>query len=165
VKHDGFRILAHKEGARVKVWSRRGADFADRFSMIAEAVRGLSADEALIDGDAVVFRPDGKSDFIALLTKAGGIKASLVAFDLLRLDGTDLRQRPLEARWEALARFVNGVGGVLFSEALTMEGATVFGKACDLGLEGIVSKRIGSLYRSGRCSGWRKCKNFAFVRT
>jgi ATP-dependent DNA ligase len=75
VKHDGFRILARKQGARVEVWSRRGAVFNDRFPRIAEAVGALPVDNALIDGEAVVFLPDGHSDFAALLTKAGGEQA------------------------------------------------------------------------------------------
>ena len=61
IKHDGFRILAWKQGERVKVWSRRGIDFTGRFSRVADAVRGVSADEAIIDGEAVVFRDDGRS--------------------------------------------------------------------------------------------------------
>ena len=95
IKHDGFRILAWKQGERVQVWSRRGADFTGRFSRIAEAVRGLSADEAMIDGEAVVFLDDGQSDFHALFTKQGWEQAALVAFDLLCLSGDDLRQ----TRW------------------------------------------------------------------
>jgi bifunctional non-homologous end joining protein LigD len=83
VKHDGFRILAWKRGERVLVWSRR-ADFTNRFQRIADAVRGLPADEAMIDGEAVVFQDDGRSDFHALLTKRGWLTASFVAFDLLR---------------------------------------------------------------------------------
>ena len=86
IKHDGFRILARKQGKRVLVWSRRGADFTDRFSRIADAMRGLPVGEALIDGEAVVFRDDGRSDFHALLTKRGGLMALLVAFDLLRFE-------------------------------------------------------------------------------
>ena len=104
VKHDGFGILARKQGERVKIWSRRGADFTDRFSRIAESVRGLPADEALIDGEAVVFQDDGRSDFHALLTKRGWLIAVFLAFDLLRLNGDDLRQRLLEKRRQALAR-------------------------------------------------------------
>ena len=106
VKHDGFRILARKQGERVEVWSRRGALFNDRFPRIAEAVGALPVDNALIDGEAVVFLPDGHSDFAGLLTKAGGEQASFVAFDLLGLEGDDLRQRPLEERRDALARLV-----------------------------------------------------------
>jgi ATP-dependent DNA ligase len=87
IKHDGFRVLARKQSERVCVWSRRGADFTHRFPAIAEAVRSLDADQALIDGEAVVQRIDGRSDFRALMTNRGGAQASLVAFDLLRLDG------------------------------------------------------------------------------
>jgi bifunctional non-homologous end joining protein LigD len=164
VKHDGFRILAWKHGRRATVWSPRGADFTGRFPGIAEAVRGLDADMALIDGEAVVLRHDGRSDFRALLTKGGGARASLVAFDLLRLEGGSLGLRPIEARREKLMRLVAGVGGILFSEALATEGAVVFTKACELGLEGIVSKREGSFYRSGPSRNWLKTKNPNFIR-
>jgi hypothetical protein len=103
--------LAWKQGERVTVWSRRGADFTGRFSRIADAVRGLSADEAMIDGEALVFLDDGQSDFHALLTKHGWEQAALVAFDLLRLGGDDLQQRPLEKRREALMRLDAKRGG------------------------------------------------------
>jgi bifunctional non-homologous end joining protein LigD len=165
IKHDGFRILARKQGAKVTLWSRRGTDLTDRMPQITEAVRGLPADEALIDGEAVVFRQDGLSDFEALLTRSGGERASLVAFDLLRLDGRDIRENRLEDRRQALKRLAAGVDGILFSESVEGEGALVFAKACELGLEGIVSKRAGSVYRSGACKSGLKTKNTAFVRT
>ena len=164
VKHDGFRIQVRKLGGRAKVWSRRGADFTDRFATIAEAVRGLDVERALIDGEAVVLREDGRSDFAALMTKRGRFMASLIAFDLLRLEGDDWRERPIEKRREALARLIVGVEGVLFSEALAAEGPVVFKSACELGLEGIVSKRAGSLYKSGPSRNWLKTKNANFVR-
>jgi bifunctional non-homologous end joining protein LigD len=156
-----------KQGERVQVWSRRGADFTDRFQRIADAVRGLSADEAIIDGEAVVFLDDGRSDFHALMTKRGWLVAAFVAFDLPRLNGDDLRQRPLEKRREALARLIakRRGDGILFSEALAEEGAVVFAKACEMGLEGIVSKRHGSFYKSGRSRNWLNTKNPDFVRT
>ena len=134
---------------------------------IADAVRGLAADAAVINGEAVVFRDDGRSDFVALLTKRGWLMASFVAFDLLHLGGDDLRQRPLEARREALMRLVakRRGDGILFNEALAEEGAVVFAKACELGLEGIVSKRAGSLYRSGQSRNRLKTKNPDFIRT
>jgi bifunctional non-homologous end joining protein LigD len=72
IKHDGFRILALKQGERIQIWSRRGADFTYRFPRIAEAVRGLAADQALIDGESGLLRDDGRSDFRALMTKRGG---------------------------------------------------------------------------------------------
>jgi bifunctional non-homologous end joining protein LigD len=98
------------------VWSRRAADFTDRFQRIADAVRGLPVDQA---------QDDGRGDFHALLTKRGWLIAAFVAIDLLRLDGDDLRQRPLEARREALMRLIakRRGDGILFSEALVEEGA------------------------------------------
>ena len=164
VKHDGFRILARKHGERVEVWSRRGALFNDRFPRIAEAVGALPVDNALIDGEAVTFLPDGHSDFGALRTKEGGERASFVAFDLLDLEGDDYRDRPLEERREALARLVHGAAGVQFSEALSADGPLVFAHACKLGLEGIVSKRVGSRYRSGTSRNWLKVLNPEFAR-
>jgi bifunctional non-homologous end joining protein LigD len=164
MKHDGFRILARKQGARVEVWSRRGALFNDRFPRIAEAVGSLPVDNALIDGEAVVFLPDGHSDFAGLRTKAGGEQASFVAFDLLNLEGDDLRERPLEERRDALARLVVGADAIRFSEALATEGAVVFAHACRLGLEGIVSKRAGSRYKSGPSRNWLKCLSPEFQR-
>jgi bifunctional non-homologous end joining protein LigD len=165
VKHDGYRILARKEGERVTLRTRHGTPFTDRLPRIAGAVRKLPAWSALIDGEAVAFRPDGLSDFGALRTKAGGARACLVAFDLLNLDGDDLRRHPLEERRDRLQRLVAaGVAGIRFSEAIEAEGAVVFAKACKMGLEGIVSKRVGSLYRSGASRSWLKSKNPAFVR-
>jgi len=132
----GFRILARKQGERVLLWSRRGADFTDRFHRIADAVRGLNADDALIDGEAVVFQDDGRSDFHALLTKRGWMEAAFVAFDILRLNAEDMRQRPLQKRRGALMRLIvkRHGDGILFCEALAADGAVVLPKVCELGL-------------------------------
>jgi ATP-dependent DNA ligase len=123
----------------------------------------LPVDNALVDSEAVVFLPDGHSDFAALLTKAGGEQASFVAFDLLSL-GDDLRDRSLEERRDALAQLVAGVDDIRFSESVADDGALVFAKARELGLEGIVSKRAGSRYRSGASRNWLKCLNPDFQR-
>jgi ATP-dependent DNA ligase len=88
----------------------------------------------------------------------------LVAFDLLNLNGEDFRQRPIEERRGALSPLIAGVHCILFSDALMAEGALVFAKACELGLEGIVSKRAGSRYSSGNSRQWLKSKNPAFAR-
>ena len=139
------------------MWTRHGANFTDRLPRIAEAVRSLPGESAPVDGEAVAFRPDGQSDFGALRAKAGGSQACLVAFDLLALDGEDLRHRPLEERRKRLARLIAaGADGVVFGEALATEGALVFAKACALGLEGIVSKRVSSLYWRGNSRQWLK---------
>ncbi len=92
-------------------------------------------------------------------------EASLVAFDLLGLAGEDLRHHPLEERRDKLARLIAGVEGLVFSEAIEGEGAVVFAHACEMGIEGIVSKRAGSFYRSGTSRSWLKSKNPVFVRT
>jgi bifunctional non-homologous end joining protein LigD len=164
MKHDGFRILARKHGERVEVWSRRGVLFNARFPNIAGAVAALPVENALIDGEAVTLLPDGHSDFGGLRTKEGGERAWFVAFDLIDLEGHDLRDRPLEERREALARLVHGSAGVRFSEALSADGPVVFAHACKLGLEGIVSKRAGSRYRSGTSRNWLKVLNPGFER-
>jgi len=106
VKHDGYRIIARKDGSRVSLWSRYGTNFTDRLPKIAEAVCSLAADTALIDGEAVAVRPDGHSDFAALRTKTGSARACLVAFDILTLNREDFRQRPIEERRAALSPLV-----------------------------------------------------------
>ena len=164
VKHDGYRLLARKEGLRVKLWTRHGTDFTDRFPRIAAAVRGLPIEHVLIDGEAVALRPDGHSDFDALRTKAAAATAGYVAFDLLQIDGKDIRQQRLEDRRAELERIVKGADAILFSESIAAEGVLVFAKACEMGLEGIVSKRVGSMYWSGRARNWTKAKNPAFQR-
>jgi bifunctional non-homologous end joining protein LigD len=166
VKHDGYRILARKQGQQVTIWTRRGTDYTDKFPRIAAAVRSLGADEALIDGEAVVLRFDGRSDFEALLTRDGARQASYIAFDLLRLNGKDIRLSAIEKRRAALKQLIgNDADGVILSEAIEAEGALAFAKACEMGLEGIVSKRAGSFYKSGHGPQWKKCKNPGFVRT
>jgi bifunctional non-homologous end joining protein LigD len=155
IKHDGYRIIAHKEEGRVTLRSRHGTNFTDRLPKVAEAVCSSAADSALIDGEAVTFRSDGHSDFAALRTNAGSARARLVAFDLLSLNGAGCRQRPLEERRDELSQLVHGVDNIVFSEALSAEGVLVFAKACEMGLEGIVSKRAGSRYRSGNSRQWR----------
>jgi bifunctional non-homologous end joining protein LigD len=111
VKHDGCRILARKQGERGTLWTRRGTDYTDKLLGIAQAVRSLRADEALIDGEAVVFRPDGRSDFSVLMTKRGGAQASFVAFDLERLNRGNLCLRPIEERRIVLLRLVRRSAG------------------------------------------------------
>ena len=164
MKHDGYRLIARKDAGRVVLWSRYGTDFTNKLPRIAEAVARLTVDNALIDGEAVVFRPDGHSDFVALRTKVGGELASLVAFDLLSLKGRDLRQQPLADRREALEPLVAGVDSIQFSTNFAGDGAVVFAHACKLGLEGIVSKRVSSRYHSGTSRNWLKRLNPEFKR-
>ncbi len=163
IKHDGYRLIARKERDAMRLWSRYGTDFTDSMKSIVRSVASLPAKSAVIDGEAVVLRRDGHSDFEALRTRAAA-RSTYVVFDLLHLDGRDLRQRPLEERRALLADLVADAEGILFSEAIDATGDVVFDAACRMGLEGIVSKRLGSPYQSGRARFWLKTKNCRFVR-
>ncbi len=133
-------------------------------TQIAKAIRALPVDNALLDGEAVVLLPDGHSEFEALKTTSGAARATLVAFDLLHLDGRNVRGEPLESRPAALQGLLDNAENILFSEALSAEGALVFEGVYRLGLEGIVSKRLSRSYRSGRSKDWVKTKNPDFQR-
>ena len=102
---------------------------------------------------------------LTLRTKRGAERASFVAFDLLRIEREDRRKLALEVRRAQLESLVAGINAITFSEAIYGEGAIVFAKACEMGLEGIVSKRLGGAYSSGPCRNWVKVKNPAFSRT
>ena len=153
-------IISLKVAASVGI--SNGTDFTAKLPRIAEAVRSLPIDDALLDGEAVVLRPDGHSDFGALRTKRGAERASFVAFDLLRIEREDRRKLALEVRRAQLESLVAGIDTITFSEAIYGKGAIVFAKACEMGLEGIVSKRLGSVYSIGACWNWVKAKNPAF---
>src|SRR6516165_5797389 len=101
IKHDGFRFVCWRAGDRVRVFSRQGNDWTDRVPLIAEALQALPVKSVIVDGEGVVCRPDCVSDFDLL--RAGSREAFLCAFDLLELDGTDLRREPWETRRARLA--------------------------------------------------------------
>jgi ATP-dependent DNA ligase len=127
---------------------------------VAEAVRALKADEVVLDGEAMAHCKDGFPDFHGLRSQGGGAGASLFAFDLLRLNGEDLRPLQLEERRARLRNALRGSGKALrFSEHLEGDGPDIFRHACALGLEGIVSKRRDARYRPGRSLTWLKVKN------
>ena len=107
--------------------------------------------------------PDGLTDFEALRRRGAGDIAVLYAFDLMELDGNDLRGLPIETRRATLASLLRNPGAVRFSDHILANGPDVFAHACRLGAEGIVSKRLGSPYRSGPCSTWIKVRNPASI--
>ncbi|HEX8165196.1 MAG TPA: DNA ligase [Beijerinckiaceae bacterium] len=165
LKHDGFRILARRDGGRVRLWSRSARDHGAAFTAIASALGRLAGD-AVIDGEAVAHSPAGLPDFHALLSRAGGAAACLYAFDLLFLDGKDLRPLPLSERRARLAALLDGAPAALkFSEHLEGgHGEAMFREASRMNLEGIVSKRLDRPYKSGRCPHWVKVKNPGYRR-
>jgi bifunctional non-homologous end joining protein LigD len=141
----------------VRLYSRGGHDWSKQLPAIVEAMRALPNTSATLDGEVVICGPDGVSDFDkmrAVFSRHGSREA--YAFDLLELDGRDLRGEPWTRRRAALAQLVEGAGdGVRLCEHIDdADGAVVFRAACTMGLEGIVAKRRDSRYRSGRCRDW-----------
>jgi bifunctional non-homologous end joining protein LigD len=160
IKYDGFRLMARREGPRVKLFSRRGHDWTQRFNLIARAVASLRCQSCLIDGEAVACDDQGVPDFKLLVRKRRYGLAQLYAFDLLELDGDDLGGAPIEQRKHALNRLLGkDRAGLLISHPIDAPADIAFNHICQLGLEGIVSKKLGSRYESGRSSLWLKTLN------
>ena len=160
IKHDGYRLMICRDTAGMRLLTRRGYDWTARFPAIASAASVLRAKSFLIDGEAVCCDDKGIAVFDKLRQRRNEWSVFLVAFDLLELNGRDLRREPIEIRKAGLARLLrNAEPGLQLSEHIEHEAAIVFEHACKLGLEGIVSKRRGSRYQSGRSSLWLKSKN------
>jgi ATP-dependent DNA ligase len=158
IKHDGYRLMARRSGDSVRLLTRNGFDWTDRFPLVAAATRALDINSCLIDGEAIASGADGLADFQLLRRRAPAI---LCAFDLLELDGKDMRREPIEVRKVELARLLrrSAIGLELNEHIDDEDAARVFEHACKLGFEGIVSKRKGSHYQSGRSYDWLKMKN------
>jgi bifunctional non-homologous end joining protein LigD len=161
IKHDGIRGIARKTQLGARLYSRPGNDLTGRFPLIAEAVARLRARSCILDGEAVACGDDGIAVFDRIRYKRYDDTVFVYAFDLIELDGDDLRREPLEKRKATLARLLARAGfGMRLNEHLEhANGVHVFEHACRMGLEGIVSKRKGSPYRSGRSLDWLKAKN------
>jgi bifunctional non-homologous end joining protein LigD len=147
----------------VRLYSRKAIDWTARLPAIAKGAALLKAKSFTLDGEAVVIGPDGHTDFEALRRQGAGDVAVLYAFDLLELDGNDLHSLPIETRKATLASLLRNPGAIRLSEHISADGPDVFAHACKLGAEGIVSKRLGSPYRSGRSSAWIKVRNPASI--
>ncbi len=160
IKHDGYRLMARRDPVGVRLLTRRGNDWSNRFPLVVEAVNHLKVRSCLIDGEVVCCR-EGLAIFSTLRQRRNEARAFLFAFDLLELDGLDMRREPIETRKVTLASLLrNGKPGMRLNEHIAHpNGAAVFHHACKMGLEGIVSKRLGSRYRSGRSPDWLKFKN------
>jgi bifunctional non-homologous end joining protein LigD len=160
IKHDGFRIMARRDAAGVRLITRKGNDLTRRLPFIAMAVAALPVPSCIIDGEAIVSDEDGLAVFDRIRGHGTLASATFCAFDLLQVDGRDLRREPLEARKRVLAKLVRRAHSSLaINTYYEANGSLVFREACRLGCEGIVSKRLGSPYRSGRTAHWIKVKN------
>jgi bifunctional non-homologous end joining protein LigD len=152
VKWDGYRLCVVIDGGKATVRTRRGHDWTHRFKSIAAAAAALPCHNAVLDGEAVVLDDKGHASFSALQSRLDGesrAEVVLYAFDLLFLDGRDLRPLPLGERRATLERLIGRpkTGAILLSEEFDVAGATFFKIACERGLEGMVSKRVDLPYR------------------
>jgi len=162
IKHDGYRLMVRRDGDRVRCFTKNGHDWTDRFPAIAEAATRLPTPSFLIDGEAVVLNDDGTPNFNALRGRGRGGEVILVAFDLLERSDNDLRKRPLLYRKQQLRRLIGKSitwRAIQYGDHLKGDGTMIFDHVCQLGLEGIVSKRMDAPYRSGPSKTWLKSKN------
>ncbi|WP_245283555.1 non-homologous end-joining DNA ligase [Bradyrhizobium sp. URHD0069] len=157
VKFDGYRVQLHVVNEGVKVFTRRGNDWTRRFRKIANDAFLINAGSAIIDGEVVVPATDGTTDFSVLQNELKGksSKIVMVAFDLLYLNGCDLRKLPLMERKAQLTKLIAKTA-IQFSESFEMAGRQMYQHACSIGLEGVVSKVRNSRYYSGRGNDWVK---------
>lgn len=157
IKFDGYRVQVHLRDAAVKVFTRRGNDWTNRFRKIAVDAWHISVGSAIIDGEVVVPASDGTTDFSVLQNELKGrsTKIVMVAFDLLYLNGYDLRRLPLFERKALLKKAIDKTD-IQFSESFEVDGREMYKHACKAGLEGVVSKVRDSRYPTGRSNHWVK---------
>ncbi|HTV37696.1 MAG TPA: DNA ligase D, partial [Xanthobacteraceae bacterium] len=163
IKYDGYRIEARLDRGKVRLFTRNKQDWTHRFAPIADAIAALPADTALIDGELVVEDQKGISSFSLLqsdLKDGRGDRLVYWAFDLLYLDGRDLTRLPLVERKAALKKLLGRARGgpIRYAEDFADDGTLILQHACEMGLEGIVSKRADAPYRSGRSDNFVKSK-------
>jgi bifunctional non-homologous end joining protein LigD len=165
IKFDGYRIQARLDHGEVRLLTRKGLDWASKFPNVAAAVAALPAETALIDGEIVVEDENGVSNFSMLqqaLKEGSRDRFVYYVFDLLHLNGRDLRDVPLIERKAELKRLLEsaktGRQTIRYSEHFTEDGALILQQACRMSLEGIVSKRADAPYRSGRVDTFIKTK-------
>jgi bifunctional non-homologous end joining protein LigD len=157
IKFDGYRVQVHLANEAITIFTRRGHDWTNRFKKVAHDAWHINAGSAIIDGEIVVPAADGSTDFSVLQNELKGSSKSivLVAFDLLYLNGQDIRKEPLVRRKAELKKIIAGAD-VQFSESFEIDGGAMFAHACKLSLEGVVSKVRDSAYASGRGNNWVK---------
>ena len=164
IKYDGYRAVAAIGGGRAAIYTRRGLDWTDRFQPLVRPLLDLPCRSALLDGEVAVTDKAGRTDFGALQDAMGEGKGRGIGyhiFDLLSLDGEDLRRKPLIERKARLAKLLADQprsGPLFYSDHVVGHGGDMLKHVCEMGLEGIISKRADAPYRSERSKGWLKSK-------
>src|SRR5262245_24771766 len=157
LKHDGYRLQIHIRDGRVRLFTMNGADWSKRYPRIVEEAARIKG-SAVMDAEVVCLIKKGVADFDMLHGRTADHLAVACAFDLFMYD--DLRRQPLRERKFALGKLlIRSRGGIQYVGHTEGHGAKLFEAVCDLGLEGIVSKRLTSVYRSGPSRTWIKVKN------
>lgn len=161
VKFDGYRVLTYLENGKARMMTRSGLDWTDKFGDISEIIARLKVDHAILDGELVSLNAQKVSSFSSLKNalSEGGNDLSYYVFDLLYLDGQDIRKEPLLTRKKQLEALLKKqkLPRVFYSDHFAHEG-TFYDKACKLGLEGVISKRSDAPYTSQRSKTWLKTK-------
>ena len=164
IKHDGYRTIVVIERGEVRCYTRNGFDWSHRYPGILQAASGLQCRSAVLDGEVIIQNDHGVSDFDGLMSAIRWRPQKLIfyAFDLLHLDGKDLRDLPLIERRGCLQKLLqtNKSPALQFSEEFVGDAAAFFQACATHRLEGMVSKLASSRYRSGRSKTWLKCKCF-----
>ena len=161
VKFDGYRALAFKSDNGVRLLSRNQTDFGNDYPQLVEGLKSLKAKDFTIDGEIAALDPNGRSSFQLLQSYGKTKKTSLIyyVFDLLSLDGTDFRSRPLLERRKQLATLLKKApDNIRFSEELHGDKDQLLQVAQKFRLEGLIAKKPDSLYESGRSGAWVKVK-------
>lgn len=163
VKYDGYRIVAYIEGNNVRLLTRNGHDYTVKFNEIAISLRDFAANRSMVmDGEMVIVDEQGKTDFQALqnyLKQPKGKSLTYMIFDLLAIDGLDLRNRPLTYRKEMLMSIMEKAPNNLqYSQHINGKGEESLLAACKLDLEGIIGKKANSIYSGTRNGDWIKLK-------
>jgi DNA ligase D-like protein (predicted ligase) len=166
IKYDGYRTQLIIDGSGVRAYTRNGFDWSDKYQYVLEAAAALECGSAIIDGEMIVQDEHGRSDFDGFKRAINREPERLVfmSFDLLRLDSEDLRNSPLLERRQRLHELVgchDPSCRIQYSEHVAGAGAALFEAADQMGLEGIVSKKVSSRYRGGRSRSWLKVKCWA----
>ena len=160
IKYDGYRIISYIQDSKVKMLTRNNQDYTKKFESLAKSLKKLP-NNAVVDGEVVVFDSNGRSDFSSLQNtiKHGGNTLNYVIFDVLAIDGEDLRQKPLKQRKEALQKLMaKADDNLIFSSFVQGKGKQSFALAKKLNLEGIVAKNFNSTYSGKRTEDWLKIK-------
>jgi bifunctional non-homologous end joining protein LigD len=163
IKFDGYRILSRIDRNEIHLFTRNGNDWTAKFPHLCEALRALPVKQAWLDGEVVVMTREGRTSFQKLqqaFDEQQDTKMDYYLFDLIYLDGNDLSDVPLLERKRLLEQILRAKPSKLlhFSEHIIGKGGKFLTNACEYHLEGVVSKRVNSPYRSGRGGAWMKSK-------